>query len=467
MKYFSMISHRIIASALLGALCVSFVPTPVKADPLGFSQQLTLNGIQVNTAVSATANAAAATGITSLTVKETLDGIAWKIAKQMVSNMTRSLINWVNSGFAGSPAFVTDLNQMLLDSVDQVAGEYIKSLGGIGEFICSPFRLDVQAALAINYAETRSGMPSGPTESMCTLTGIGSNIENFLGGSVDSWEEWLTVTANPQNTPYGAYLEAEAKLNIRLSNAAGQELEYAAWGNGFLSKKVCEPVEGGGEKCTIVTPGEIISDSLKVQLATGQETLIEADEINELIGALMQQLALKAVEGINGLLGLSEKDADSGKSYLDELVDEQTELVGNLAEYKAEMDSAYATEAKFRGIINAAIATTTYQLGQVGSSTSSSSLTTTGILVRMLSEAQDEQLRVASNMLSLQAIIDAYENASSSASSSKNIQELRLDAIYDYITLKSKGYITTEAYITQKQNEWDAIWRELFSTNQL
>ncbi len=162
----------------------------------------------------------------------------------MVSNITRSLINWVNSGFQGSPAFVTDFKQMLLDALDQVAGEYIESLGGLGEFICSPFQLDVQGALSINYAQARSGMPSGPDENRCTWTGTGSNIVYFLSGTAASWGHWFHVTANPQNTPYGAYIAAETALNIRLKNEAGQEIEVASWGNGFRSKNSRHEGEG-------------------------------------------------------------------------------------------------------------------------------------------------------------------------------------------------------------------------------
>jgi hypothetical protein len=193
---------------------------------------------QAELAVSAVKNTitAANTGITAgattgLLNKELLDGVAWMVAKQLMSQMTQSLVNWINSGFQGSPAFITDLNGFLLDALDTAAGEYIKSLGGIGEFVCSPFQLDVQAALSINYQQARSGMPSGPTAPACKLSDIENNIEDFFTGVSDGgWQEWLEVTSNPQNTPYGAYLAAEAELDIRLKNEAGQEIEIAVKG---------------------------------------------------------------------------------------------------------------------------------------------------------------------------------------------------------------------------------------------
>lgn len=308
--------------------------------------------------ISAGANVTVAGAQVGLMAKENLlDGIGWAIAKQMVSSMTQSLLNWINSGFQGSPAFITDLNGFLLDAIDTAAGQYIKSLGGIGEFICSPFKLDVQAALSINYAAARSGMPSGPTEPSCKLSDIGKNIEDFMNGGMTDWGQWLTITSNPQNTPFGAYLEAEAKLNIKLRNAAGQEIEIASWSDGFLSKRVCEMIEGKnagkGKNCKITTPGKVISEALTFQLSTGPRTLIEADEINEIIGALINQLTLKAMQGINGLLGLGGNsnytDNSYGTSGTDSYIDaavEETNYV-NTASIKAQLDAALASEIAY------------------------------------------------------------------------------------------------------------------------
>lgn len=296
--------------------------------------QLLNNALLGTINVTGLSNAAA--NIASLTKETVLDGIGWAIAKQIVSSMIRSLINWVNSGFQGSPAFVQDLKQHLLSIIDEAAGNFIQSLGGIGEFICSPFRLDVQAALSINYAKSRSGMPSGPTEGMCTLSGIQSNIENFLSGTVESMDQWIQVTSNPQNTPLGAYLEAEARMNVALRNAAGEEVQLLDFNQGFLSNKICEAINGKpsekGKNCRITTPGQVISAQLNKALGAGQDALIEADEINELVAALLNQLVNTALQGINGLLGLGGNSsytdpsiAGGAASYLDAMVAEADE----------------------------------------------------------------------------------------------------------------------------------------------
>jgi len=456
--------------------------------------------------VSSAATAGATTG--NFLKENMLDGIGWAIAKQMVSAMTRSLVNWINSGFQGSPAFITDLNGFLLDALDSVAGEYISGLGGIGEFICSPFKLDVRAALSINYAQARSGMPSGPTA--CTLTGIRDNIENFMQGTVDSMDQWISVTSNPQNTPYGAYLEAEAKLNARLVNEAGQQIQIANWGDGFLSKKICEAVNGGTSgtsngHCTITTPGKVISEALTFQLSTGPRSLIEADEINEIISALINQLTLKAMQSISGLLGLSGgtgytdynyddgSGASSTRAYIDAAFEQAT--ASSTVIVRIDMDDALATEQSFLTLINSAISAANSKLIALGATTTATSSATSTItigglltgtgssststpltinlndgllpttsasvtitdLYGLISEAQDYKVQVNSNISDIATIISAYDNADANATASRSADAIRLDVVLEYIDLKNYGNLTKITVVETKRVEWSQL----------
>ena len=373
MKYFpfSVAKYSLVCLLLITTIGLSLPTKMVQAGGLDGGatlwQQL-IDGAEqklqtIQATISAGADVTTAGAQVSIMAKENLlDGIGWAIAKQMVSSMTQSLLNWINSGFQGSPAFITDLNGFLLDALDTAAGQYIKSLGGIGEFICSPFRLDVQAALSINYAAARSGMPSGPSDPSCKLSDIGNNIEDFMNGSMTDWGQWLTITSNPQNTPFGAYLEAEAKLNIKLRNEAGQEIEIASWSDGFLSKRVCEMIEGQaagkGANCRITTPGKVISEALTFQLSTGPRTLIEADEINEIIGALINQLTLKAMQGINGLLGLGGNSnytdnsygVNGDQSFIDAAVYDEIATLASTTNIKPQIDASLASEIAYQNL---------------------------------------------------------------------------------------------------------------------
>jgi hypothetical protein len=136
-----------------------------------------------------------------------------------------------------------------------------------------------------------------------------------------------------------------------------------------LSKKICEGIEGtSGEKCTISTPGQVISEALTFQLSTGPRSLIEADEINEIIGALLNQLTLKAVEGINGLLGLSggtgytdySLNGSSTAPYIDDAVNENILL--NAASFKRQMDDALTNEISYRSLASSSLSTASTRL---------------------------------------------------------------------------------------------------------
>jgi len=382
-----------------------------------------------------------------------LDGIGWTIAKTVLSSMVRSLINWVNSGFQGSPAFITDIKQHLLGVLDEAAGEFIRSLGGVGEFICSPFRLDVQAALTMNYAQSRTGMPSGPDRNMCRLSDIGSNIENFFAGMSNDWNDWLTVTSNPQNTPLGAYFAAEASLNARLVNEAGNEITLANWGNGFLSQRVCEAVEGrSGQNCTITTPGRVISEALTFSTSVGPRTLIEADEINELVGALLNQLVLQAMQGINGLLGLGGNPAfanydEEGNTFLDNMVTEASLI--NIDNFRNEIERNIEFETTFLTLI-----TQTLSNGQIALSATSSD---------PLSD-EEQQKRDALNAIMIDArtwltritrTLNVLEEIATILEPNTNASEQeRTQALNRYVELSTTNNLSSEALIRSKYIEW-------------
>jgi len=298
-------------------------------DPRNTAQNL-------NTTVQSTINAAADTLSTN---KELfLDRIGWVLAKQAISGMVRSLTDWVNSGFKdGGPMFITDLGGFLRNEADAAFGEMISELGDVGSFICSPFRLDVEISIQTQYAQFGDGQ-SAPT---CTLTGVIDNIQGFISGVVPGrgLADWLTITATPETyTPYGALLSAQIATRARLINAEGTVLTELNWGSGFLSQSVCQDIEGtSAQDCTILTPGAIIQDALTLNLDSGRQTLVQADEFDELIGALLEQLATKAITGVNGLLGLSSgtgftyTDYGAG-SYLDALEEEAAESVARVTQ---------------------------------------------------------------------------------------------------------------------------------------
>jgi hypothetical protein len=277
--------------------------------------------------------------IGALVTKEyALDGIAYGIARVIIQQMVQSVITWINSGFEGSPAFVTDLERYLQNVADQIVSDTL--LGSDLAFLCDPFELDVRIAIAASYNASRDGLGDLPPPA-CTLDDVSDNIDGFLSGDFTQggWGAWFELTQGEANDPNRAFFLTQYQLQKEIADEQREENQLLSFGDGFLSFRVCEETaaQGGArENCTVTTPGRVIADQLNSSLNAGRDMLITADEIDEIIGALLAQLAQQALTGTFGLLGLGGNsqftDASYGDgsnlSYLDALAAEQVETSG-------------------------------------------------------------------------------------------------------------------------------------------
>lgn len=224
--------------------------------------------------------------------------IAMYLANIMLSAITDSIIRWINSGFKGSPSFITDPTSFFLGVADKELGKIINELGA--GFLCSPFKLDIQLSLMMTYYAKRDYQPE------CTLTKVVNNIENFLSGDFTQggWDGWFHTFASTDNNPNSALLRAETELGVRIKNAQGQELSLLNWGAGFFSFRSCTNVAGSSEqKCDVSTPGKVLENQLNSSFRNGQERLIVADKIDMIIAAAFAQLVPRIISGAAGLLG--------------------------------------------------------------------------------------------------------------------------------------------------------------------
>ena len=315
------ISRALLSLILVSSLC--FAPlTPLLAPQKTHAYDAVIDATNlVQTTISAIANKASAAfnAITSsatnaLVVKEyTLDTIAWALVNKVLESMIQSTTDWINSGFNGKPAFVQDMQGFVLDVADKYALGFI--YGGNLNALCSPFKLNVQIALEISYANTREYYAG------CRLTDAITNLDGFLNGDFaggGGWGAWYDITLNPEMNPTGALFLAEGALNAGVSNARTGALFEINLGQGFLSKKDPNCDESLGP-CPIITPGQTIQQTLQTSLDIPANRLTIADELDEMIGALLSQLANQALSGAGGLLGLTNSYDSSGNNYFDRM----------------------------------------------------------------------------------------------------------------------------------------------------
>ncbi|MFH1325913.1 MAG: hypothetical protein ABIH48_00395, partial [Candidatus Falkowbacteria bacterium] len=200
------------------------------------------------------------------------------------------------------------------------------------DLLCSPFRLPILASL--EFAYSRPSM----ARFQCTLDVAAENWQknwddfqaDYLNGGV---ERFLSISTNAQNNPYGAYLLALDEAESRRADVQEKGKLEVSWGSGFVSMKECQGGKSQGDFCIDVcdnsvgnygdddddwslcheecmadnmssselcgmsggkeqttTPGAVIQDRLTKALGMDLETLGLADEINEIISALINQL---------------------------------------------------------------------------------------------------------------------------------------------------------------------------------
>lgn len=267
-----------------------------------------------------------------------LDGVAKIIAKRMLQMITRDTVNWINSGFQGSPGFVTNPERFALQVGDAAFNEFLSDEAL--DFLCSPFRVNIRFALRTSYI--------GDINYRCTLDDVGVNLQNFYNDfSQGGWTGWFSVTQNTAHMPFGAYLEAQNELYARIGSSQQTWQRKQDWGNGLLSWDECTDPTGivefdtefetqetqfgplnvpTGETNTRVrkktpqecpaeylesrTPGTVIQSQLTDVFGSGIQDLAVADEINEIIGALLDQFTIKLFNSSKGLFGLNNKLTD-------------------------------------------------------------------------------------------------------------------------------------------------------------
>lgn len=209
-----------------------------------------------------------------------LKGIVTRIAKQLLHQMTISVVNWINRGFDGSPAFLTNPEAFFMDVGDQITGQFISETGVLSR-LCTPFNLDVRLSLAIgqsqlldkryactlstvidNAMNSRANISVGSSPGGATLGDItsGNILDNtgqlsvnghsanatadFLNGEFSSggFPAFIALTSEPQNNPYGAWLMAKSDLDSQIEakkNAINTDLNRGA---GFMSWPKCETI---------------------------------------------------------------------------------------------------------------------------------------------------------------------------------------------------------------------------------
>lgn len=320
---------------------------------------------------------AAATGVN--TKKEIIgDPLAFAVKRVVIHSITKSTVNWINSGFNGSPAFVQDLQSEFLRIGDTVATSYIDEFLQNDSIQNNPFRDEIGQAVLSGYFSA-TGRDGFYIQNPFTLDKVSSDPRAFINGDYKKGglNAWRELVFNPGNNPLLLRDAVSDALHNKIGSAVDNRKSELVSGNGYnsfrgkcakrtsnyskdasssnvlsvskggvdssIGKAGTSAFGGGGAKdfskssspstslsltntdnCLgfpILTPGALISHSANKFLAdNGLDQLIAADEVSEVVNALAAQL-INQVLGSGGLSGTSAPRAGGGRSYADRLGD--------------------------------------------------------------------------------------------------------------------------------------------------
>lgn len=168
-----------------------------------------------------------------------LESIVARIGRAILHQMTLDAVKWIDNGFEGNPAFITDTGKFLSDTADKTIGEFLLNDPALS-FLCDPFKIQIKLSLGLQYRPFEDTIK-------CSFTGALGNVNNamnsFLAGDFingGGWDSWLQISTQPQNNQMGAMIMAQAELDARLSGNKEIQLQEANWGGGFLALNECE-----------------------------------------------------------------------------------------------------------------------------------------------------------------------------------------------------------------------------------
>ena len=314
------------------------------------------------------------------------DSIAGFIAKQLLAAMTASIVNWINSGFHGDPTFISDPGAFFLDVANEITGKFMRDTA-LAPF-CDAFKPQILIALAQTQTYRQ--------RAKCTLLDAVGNVEGFFNDfSQGGWAGWLTMTQQPQNNPFGAYLIALDERSTRLAYGLQNKQSEVNQGAGFRALKKCvrydslytydtqnyaqnleeynvlygasgqiskDGIVGCLETVTI-TPGRAIADALNDSTTKSTtDQLISADEINEALGAVFDALINQFIT--KGVRSLSKRGNDGSvtsswndpTAELDGIRRSFEEVRANVEEYFLTLDETDAIKEETLAVLDEVIA---------------------------------------------------------------------------------------------------------------
>ncbi len=213
------VKNTISGLLIIAILAPSFLmfSTPKKVEASGFPVVDAVGNVLSHIGnLFAGTTAAGTTTTAAINVKKVLQDIANEllkvVAKRALANITKSTVNWINSGFHGAPLFVENPDSFFKD----IAKSEIKNLISVIGYDPIRFPFGKQQSLSI-INTYKSQLETNAAYSLSEVTKDPLLNYNYrVNFGTGGWNGFLLNTQYPQNNPFGFQIVTTKELAINL-----------------------------------------------------------------------------------------------------------------------------------------------------------------------------------------------------------------------------------------------------------
>lgn len=298
----------------VGQLLASVITTGITTALNGLTNLLAVwtgapnHDAQLNGAVGLSTAANTGFQVMGVYVGVSLDSIAYCIVNSILEYIANSTIQWANSGFNGSPAFVQNPDRFFQGLADQQASQFISalayntSINGRQMNVCSPFRTQNALQLASNYG-IHGNSTIGPigfaSYGSCGLTADQITAMKTGGAAKDVFAYNYNVTLNSNNNAIDSLITADRTQQMLIQQqqaAQARQLSYNS--GGYRSTVVCSDPKNNNS-CNITVPASHTYATVQNTLNAGQNRLLMTTKFDQVVSSIVNNLIRV---GLNKLL---------------------------------------------------------------------------------------------------------------------------------------------------------------------
>lgn len=245
-----------------------------------------------------------------------LDPIIWVAKNMFIDFLTQVLLDWIREGFDGAEVYLRDSNVYFRALANLAFSTFVTELD-LQDWLCAPFAITVSDTMRVLSSSRHYGDFG---DAKCSLEDVFGNLSNASAGyssMVDNGDIMFTgggisvamTLMTDSNNAYGSLFTAQAEAASRMGNVVGSEAKQLDYGNGYFPKRC----EDDALSRSICAPGQLVAQQIDDWLGGGLGQLEVADEVSEILSAIIGGLVNHIFMGDDGdpSLGLREdRDTD-------------------------------------------------------------------------------------------------------------------------------------------------------------